>query len=77
LLRIIQFYTTGRFHCEAGSEDGYAPGRGTEACRPHDSDYAPRDWRVSLSELLRVIQIYNAGGYTACPEGLSEDGFCL
>ena len=31
------------------------------------------DWRISLSELLRVIQIYNIGGYS-CRAG-TEDGY--
>lgn len=34
----------------------------------------PQDWSVSLSELLRLIQFYNSGGYAACLDG--EDGFC-
>jgi len=32
-----------------------------------------RDWRISLAELLRVVQLYNAGGYRAA-DG-TEDGF--
>ena len=27
LLRIIQFYNIGAFHCQAGTEDGFAPAR--------------------------------------------------
>jgi hypothetical protein len=40
----------------------------------HASDYNPQNWAISLSELLRVIQFYNTGGYQACQEG--EDRFC-
>ncbi len=76
LLRVIQFYNSGGFHCQAGTEDGYAPGPGDTACDQYDSDYYPQDWRISLSELLRVIQFFNSGGYHACPEENTEDGFC-
>jgi len=31
------------------------------------------DWRISLSELLRVIQLYNSGTYHLNP--LTEDGY--
>lgn len=27
----------------------------------------PQNWRISLSELLRLIQLYNAGGYHVDP----------
>ncbi len=74
LLRVIQFYNGGPFHCASGTEDGYAPGAGDQTCTPHSADYAPRDWQINLAELLRVIQIYTMGGYHACAEG--EDGFC-
>lgn len=75
LLRVIQLYNVGTYHCDATGEDGFAPGSGEQAgCTPHASDYAPQNWIVSLSELLRLIQFYNAGGYTTCPD--TEDGFC-
>ena len=74
LLRVIQFYNSSGYHCEAGTEDGYAPGPGDQSCPPHASDYNTQDWAISLSELLRVIQFYNVGGYAACAEG--EDGYC-
>ncbi len=63
LLRVIQMYNDGAYHCDPGGEDGYAPGKGDETCTPHDSDYRPQDWRISLNELLRLVQLYNAGGY--------------
>ena len=74
LLRLIQFYNLGVFHCEIGTEDGYAPESGDQSCAPHANDYAPQDWVISLGELLRLIQFYNSGGYTPCEGG--EDGFC-
>jgi len=40
---------------------------------PHDSDYVPQDWQISVSEILRVIQFYNLGGYHV-EEG-TEDGY--
>ncbi len=78
LLRVIQFFNSQGYHC-AGSpgdtEDGFVPGPGTNyTCTPHDSDYNTQDWRVGLSELLRVIQFFNSGGYHGCTG--SEDGFC-
>ena len=74
VLRVVQFYNSNGFHCQAGTEDGYAPGPGAEDCAQYTADYTPQDWRVSLGEILRTIQFYNTGGYCAC-EG-SEDGFC-
>ncbi len=78
LLRMIQFFNTGGYHCMAGTEDGYAPGMsGDHSCYPHTTDYSPQDWAISLTELLRVIQFFNSGGYHACPGEGSEDGFCI
>lgn len=74
LLRLIQFYNVGGFHCQDGTEDGYAPGSGSTACAPHPSDYASQNWVISLGEILRAIQFYNAAGYVVCESG--EDGFC-
>ncbi|HPO13230.1 MAG TPA: hypothetical protein PLI09_07280, partial [Candidatus Hydrogenedentes bacterium] len=76
LLRVIQFFNSGGFHCQDGTEDGYAPGPGDQSCAPYESDYNPTDWEISLSELLRVIQFFNSGGYHYCPEEGTEDGFC-
>jgi len=76
LLRVIQFFNSGGFHCQAGTEDGYAPGPGDESCLPHSSDYNEQDWHINLSELLRLIQFFNSGGYHACPGENTEDGFC-
>lgn len=76
LLRVIQFYNTGALHCEAGTEDGFAPGQGDQSCAPHSADYAPLNWVISLSELLRQIQFYNSGGYSYCPGASTEDAFC-
>lgn len=80
LLRVIQFYNSGGLHCAnnpGDTEDGYVPGPGgNQTCAPYDTDYNPQDWLISLSELLRVIQFYNSGGYHYCPSDGTEDGFC-
>jgi hypothetical protein len=78
LLRVIQFFNSGGYSCAippSSTEDGYVPGpTGNQTCTPHASDYNPQDWRISLSELLRLIQFFNSGGYHPCAG--SEDGFC-
>lgn len=80
LLRLIQFYNSGGFHCADtpdATEDGYEPGiLGNKACTTHTSDYLPQDWQLSLSEVLRAIQFYNSLGLYACPGENTEDGFC-
>ncbi len=76
LLRVVQFYNSPGFHCQPGTEDGFAPGPGDETCLPHDLDYNPNDWEIRLLELLRLIQYYNLGGYSLCPSEGTEDGYC-
>ncbi len=73
VLRVIQFFSLDGLHCDADSEDGYAPGTGAQDCTAHDSDYLPTNWRISISELLRLIQLFNAPAYHAKPG--TEDGF--
>lgn len=75
LLRIIQLYNIGSYHCDAGSGDGYSPGPGDTACDPHDADYNPADWTVSFTELLRVIQFYNSPHAVYHVLEGTEDGF--
>jgi hypothetical protein len=63
LLRVIQLFSAGVFHCADGTEDGYSPGFGVHPdCAPHTTDNNPQDWSVSLSELLRLVQLHNAPG---------------
>ncbi len=80
LLRVIQFFNSGGFSCDLTltSEDGYLPGAGDETCDVYDADYNPQDWQITLSELLRIIQFFNSGGYYACPgeDPPTEDGYC-
>jgi len=79
LLRLIQLYNAGGYGCDATAPDGYAPGepgKGLDTtCPPHASDYLDTDGLISLSELLRLVQYYNLGAYSACPE-TAEDRFC-
>jgi len=82
LLRVIQFFNTAGLHCAnppGSTEDGFVPGPNplAEDCAPHASDYNPQDWVISLSELLRLIQFFNTGGYFPCPELNTEDGYCV
>lgn len=79
LLRAIQFYNSGGYHCASPlepSEDGYLPGPGVmHDCCVHNSDFSGGvpDWRIDLNELLRLIQLYNVQEYGCDPA--SEDGF--
>lgn len=81
LLRVIQFFNFGAYSCpiaEVITEDGYIPGdSGYTTCEPHDLDYNPQDWKISLNELLRGIQFFNSAYYYWCPAGNTEDGFCV
>jgi hypothetical protein len=77
LLQVIQFFNADGFHCQEGTEDDYLAGTGaTEVCAQHDGDYSPQDWKISLSECLRLVQLYNANGYESCPDSNAEDGYC-
>lgn len=76
LLRVIQLYNSGSLHCaETPTEDGYAAGPGLCGCEPHASDYAPADWRIDFSELLRCIQFYNSENCHVSLDEPTEDGF--
>jgi hypothetical protein len=78
LLRMIQMFNAGAYYCDAASDDGFSvvelvPGA-SRLCAFHSADYNPANWTIELSELLRVVQFFNLGGYVACDE--SEDGYC-
>ena len=77
LLRVIQLFNSGGFHCNPAQEDGFSVGANPAAqdCSPHDSDFSPQDWRISFQEVMRAIQFFNAGNYYASPELETEDGF--
>jgi len=74
LLRVIQFYNAGEYRCAIEeTEDGFALFDGPIECFAHDSDYDRQDWQISLSELLRAVQIFNIGAYHA--DCTNEDNF--
>ncbi len=79
LLRVVQFFNDAGYQCAAAldaTEDGYLPGPGAaKACAPHTSDYAPQDWRVDLSELLRLIQFFNSPAHAYHYQDGTEDDF--
>ncbi|WP_221031130.1 immunoglobulin domain-containing protein [Actomonas aquatica] len=92
LLRVIEFYNTrygttrtGRYRVEPDAVDGYAPdpdldvGAESTLRRFHLAD---TDWdgTLSLSELLRVIELYNTRSGTTRtgayhPDATTDDGF--
>jgi len=85
LLRVIQIFAVGGYGCSGSSEKSdakHAPGFSPNPlCVPHIADnHGVPDYRFDLSELLRVVQIYNAGSYTNCLKTNgntnTEDGFC-
>jgi hypothetical protein len=93
LLRVVQLFSLGTYTCAPDAEDGYTPtapavtegevSNGAEGesepCTRHTADYADPAWHITLPELLRMVQLYNAGAYHPCPEAdpASEDGYCI
>ncbi|MBI5770412.1 MAG: immunoglobulin domain-containing protein [Verrucomicrobia bacterium] len=94
LLRVIELYNyragtvrTGQYTMQSGTEDGFTPGpNGAALTAYHSADTmgttvgTPRDGKINLSELLRVIELYNyragtvrTGQYHA--QSGTEDGF--
>jgi hypothetical protein len=80
LLRGIQLYNAGGYACAANAgatEDGFearAPQGGDPGCVLHALDQNLNQ-TISLSELLRGIQLFSFQGHIFC-EGQSEDDFC-
>jgi len=88
LLRVIELYNTrsgttrtGRYQVQSGTEDGFAPDptAGTTQSSFHAADFN-QDSKISLSELLRVIELYNTRSGTTRTgdyhiESGTEDGF--
>ncbi len=85
LLRLIQLYNAGAYSCvdPAGStEDGFTPGAAkgdVPACQRHAADYiGGGDFEIDLSELLRVIQLFNFGTYSYCETpSAADDNYCI
>jgi hypothetical protein len=77
-LRVVQLYNATSISCGPQEEDGYQLGpAGGFDCLRHSADYSSKSWRVSLSEILRVVQFYNVGAFFYCPGTGTEDGYCL
>lgn len=91
LLRVIEIYNTragstrtGRYKLNASSEDGFDPdprgiSDGELPSQFHSGD-VDRNGRLSLSELLRVIELYNTRSGTTRTgryriDHSTEDGF--
>ncbi len=74
VLRVIQIFNFGSYHCDKNGEDGFSLGVGDTNCDRHSSDYSLPYWSITFHELLRLIQLFNIGGYTSCTD--TEDGFC-
>jgi hypothetical protein len=75
LLRVIQFFNSGAYHVQPGTEDGYGVGAGDQNGPHHSSDYNPADWSIQLTELLRLIQFFNSPGGAYAVDATTEDGF--
>ncbi|GAB5558937.1 MAG: hypothetical protein SynsKO_05840 [Synoicihabitans sp.] len=66
LLRVIELYNTrdgtvrtGKYHINESTVDGFATGPGTPECPPYHSTDTNKDCMISLTELLRMIELYN------------------
>ncbi len=82
LIRMNQLYLEdgGAYHCapELGELDGYGPGEDldAQACAPHRGDFAPSDWRFSVSEMVRITELFMATpDHAYHPDGDGDDGF--
>lgn len=85
LTRVIELFNrtsgttrTGEYRTQSGTEDGYAPGPGTISVH-HTAD-TNRDGRLSVTELTRVIELFNASSGTSRTgqyrvQAGTEDGF--
>lgn len=78
LQRVQNYFNAGGYHCAdppSSTPDGYMAGVNPDAqdCAPHDLDFDPQDWRIRMTEWLRLLQFRNVGGYHVyCG---SDDGF--
>jgi len=78
LLRVVQLFNAGQFHCSLVTEDSYQTGPGaTGSCVPHTADFEDPAFRLTLSELLRSIQLFNLGSFAPCNAKDGDDGYCV
>jgi uncharacterized repeat protein (TIGR01451 family) len=91
LLRVIELYNyragsvrTGQYTLKTGTEDGFTTGPGGGTLTRFHSGDTDRDGKLSLAELLRVIELYNyragsvrTGQYRVlrAGEAATDDGF--
>lgn len=86
LLRVVQLYSAGAYGCvdvPGDTEDGFEPvldkadAKGEVLpCLRHAADYQENgDFTISLTELLRMIQLFHFGTYSYCPSQ-GEDAYC-
>jgi hypothetical protein len=75
LLRVISYYNAGGYKTdEDNGKDNFAPGAGPITRGHHSADYENGgNGAISLTELLRVISYYNAGGYHTDPGNGKDD----
>jgi len=77
-LRVVQLHNgaiAGAYHCDSQAEDGFGIGPGETGCTPHDTDYNPQDWQLSVEELMRAAELYGGEqGYYHC-DPAAPDGF--
>jgi len=76
--RVLELYNyrsgttrTGEYHEDETTYSGYAPGPGSITTY-HSAD-TTQDGRINLTELTRMIELYNSDGYHV--EAGTEDGF--
>jgi glycosidase len=75
LLEIVDVFNATEPLCDRSLPDDASSENELDICLRHSSDFNPRDNAISLSELLRLLQLFNASAYIPCADG--EDGFCL
>lgn len=71
VIKVMEFYTAGNYYPDETSEYGYSAGYMNVGDMPensvhHDADNNPQDWSIDFDELMRIIELYNAGSYYPC-----------
>lgn len=78
LMREIELFTSTpahAYHCDAAGEDGFGISDGEINCAHHSGDI-DSNWKFSLSELLRMLELYSSTGrHDYCIDASGPDGF--
>lgn len=79
-LRVLELHTATEshdYHADHDGEDGFAVGFGPHEGFPHSSDFdGVPDWKISLSEVLRMIDLFTSTpDHEYFPDPLGDDGF--